>query len=156
MEDNSNSQVNSQEQQPPFALQDDHSFEPYSMKSVKLDFPYFAGEDTMQWIFQAEQFFNYYAVPNAQQLKIVAVHFHGLVIPWFLMLHKSGKMISWKSLTTLLECTYGPSVFECPRYAFFRLTQEHLVAEYYELFTPLANRVDGVPSNVLLDCLSVG
>ena len=64
----------------------------YPIKFVKLDFPRFASQDALQWIFQAEQFFYYYEVPDVFCLKIVVVHLDGSVVPWFQMLQKFGKL----------------------------------------------------------------
>lgn len=34
--------------------------QPFQVRNVKLDFPCFDGTEVLQWIFKAEQFFNYY------------------------------------------------------------------------------------------------
>ena len=88
-------------------------------------------------------------------LKIAAIHFDGSVVPWFQMLQKSRSLISWSALTKALEAAFGPSVFECPCCALFKLTQDSLVATYYSMFTALANQVEGISLSALLDCLSV-
>lgn len=128
----------------------------YSVRNVRIDFPRFAGSDALQWIFQAEQFFDYYGVPDNHRLKIASVHLDGEVVPWFQRLQKAGKLTSWQAFTKSLECTYGPSIFDCPRYSLFRLTQDGSVAQFYAHFTALANRVDGVPEQILLDCFVSG
>lgn len=69
---------------------------------------------------------------------------------------KSGKLTSWQVLTRALECIYGPSTFDCPRYSLFRLTQEGTMAQFYDHFTALANRVDGVSEEILLDSFVSG
>lgn len=110
----------------------------------------------MQWIFQAEQFFDYYGVPDNHRLKIASVHFDGPVIPWFQRLQKSGKLTSWQVLTASLERKYGPSVFDCPRHALLRLTQEGSVTQFHDHLTALVNRVSGVSEEILLDCFLSG
>ena len=123
---------------------------------MKFYFPRFASQDALQWIFQAEQFFDYYEVPDVSRLKITSVHFGGLVIPWFQMFQKFGNLTSWQVLTKALEAAYGPFVFDVPRYSLFKLTQDTSVAQYYSLFTALANRVEGLSSDALLDCFISG
>ena len=46
----------------------------FQVRSVKLDFPRFDGKNVMDWIFKAEQFFDYYATPDADRLIIASVH----------------------------------------------------------------------------------
>jgi len=96
-------------------------------------------------------FFYYYGVPNHHRLKIASVHFDGPVVPWFQRLQKSGKLTSWQVLTKSLECTYGPSAIDCQKYSLFRLTQEGTMPQFFYHFTALANRVLGVPEDILLD-----
>ncbi|XP_039140565.1 uncharacterized protein LOC120277791 [Dioscorea cayenensis subsp. rotundata] len=132
------------------------SLDTYSVRNIKIDFPRFGGTDAWQWIFQAEQFFGYYAVPDKHRLKIASVHFDGPVVPWFQRLQKSGKLTSWEVLTTALEKNYGPSAFDCPRYSLFRLTQDGTMAQFFDQFTALDNRVQGVPDDILLDSFVSG
>lgn len=87
---------------------------------------------------------------------MAAIHFDGPVVPWFQMLQKSGAVSSWNALAKAIESTYGPSVFECPSYALFKLLQENTVTDYYHTFTSLANRVEGLSSDALLDCFVSG
>lgn len=126
------------------------------MRNIKIDFPRFGGTDALQWIFQAKQFFDYYAIPDNHRLKIASIHFDGPIVPWFERLQKSGKLTSWQVLTKSLEFNYGPLAFDCPRYSFFRLTQEGMVAQCFDQFTALAAWVHGVPKEILLDSFISG
>ncbi|WVZ07870.1 hypothetical protein V8G54_021216 [Vigna mungo] len=96
---------------------------PFQVHNVKLDFPRFDGTDVLQWIFKAEQFFNYYRTPDDQRLMIASIHLEKEVIPW----------------ATL-----------------FKLTQTSFVHDYYTQFTSLANRVQGITAEALLDCFVGG
>jgi len=49
-------------------------FPPFQVCNVKLDFPHFDGSEVLQWIFKAEQFFDYYNTPDTQRLTITAIH----------------------------------------------------------------------------------
>ena len=55
-----------------------------------------------------------------------------------------------------METEFGPSVYDCPRHAFFKLTQDWSVAQYYNNFTALANWIEGVSLEALLDCFISG
>lgn len=62
----------------------------------------------------------------------------------------------WDELVTALEDDYGPSEFDKPELALFKLTQDDSVQSYYQQFTILANRVDGITQRVLLSCFISG
>jgi len=124
---------------------------PFQVRNVKLDFPRFNGSNVLEWIFKAEQFFTYYNTPDAQCLTIAAVHMDSDVIPWFQMLSKNNPFQSWVRFTRALELDFGPSPYECPRSALFKLNQQAFVQDYYREFTALANRVYGVTPYALLD-----
>lgn len=79
------------------------------------------------------------------------MHFDGPVVPWYQMLQKSGAVSSWEVQAKAIETTYGPSLFESPRCALFKLLQEGTVTEYYHTFTGLPNRVTGLSSDAMLD-----
>jgi len=72
------------------------------------------------------------------------------VIPWFQMVQKIEPFLSWLHLTQALETEFGPSPFECPQKALFKLQQTSTVAAYYLEFIALANRSPGLPADVLL------
>ncbi|GKD49207.1 ty3-gypsy retrotransposon protein [Tanacetum coccineum] len=131
--------------------------QPFHIRQVKLDFPRFGGSDPLNWLFRAEQFFTYYDTPDAQQLTIASVHFEGSVVPWFQMLQKTHQVPDWNSLAKAIEEHFGPSQFDSPRAQLFKLTQTtSSAAEYYNQFTVLANRVEGLSDAALLDCFLSG
>jgi len=129
---------------------------PLQVQNVKLDFPRFDGSDVLQWIFKAEQFFNYYHTPDEQRLIIVAVHLDKEVVPCFQMQSRDNAFPSWTTFTRVLKLEYGPSPYECARSDLFKLQQETMVQDYYVKFTALANRVQGVTMEALLDCFVGG
>ncbi|XP_019431527.1 PREDICTED: uncharacterized protein LOC109338693 [Lupinus angustifolius] len=107
-------------------------------------------------IFKAEQFFDYYSTLDNQRLIIDAVHMEKDVVPWFQMLSRTQPFQSWARFTRSLEMEFCPSEFESPRPALLKLTQTSTVAEYYSAFTVLANRVDGLSPEALLNCFISG
>jgi hypothetical protein len=44
---------------------------PFQVRNVKLEFPRFDGTNLHEWIFRAEQFFDYYDTPDVDCLTIV-------------------------------------------------------------------------------------
>ncbi|GKA49148.1 transposon ty3-I gag-pol polyprotein [Tanacetum coccineum] len=122
------------------------------VRHVKLDFPRFDGSNPLNWLFRAEHFFTYYDTHDVQRLTIASVHFEGSVVPWFQMLHKANQIPNWDALASAIEEHFGPSQYDSPRVQLFKLTQTTSVADYYHQFTVMANRVEGLSSEALLDC----
>ncbi|CAJ2635781.1 unnamed protein product [Trifolium pratense] len=61
---------------------------PFQVRNVKLEFPRFDGKNVHEWIFRAEQFFEYYDTPDPDRLTIASVHLDKDVVPckscvWF-------------------------------------------------------------------------
>ncbi|CAJ2641138.1 unnamed protein product [Trifolium pratense] len=129
---------------------------PFQVRNVKLEFPRFDGTKVHEWIFRAEQFFDYYDTPDHDRLTISSVHLDKDVVPWYQMVQRSHPFTSWIEFTRALELDFGPSVYECPRATLFKLTQTGTVAEYYLQFTSLANRVYGLSNDALIDCFVSG
>ncbi|KAF1861749.1 hypothetical protein Lal_00026179 [Lupinus albus] len=128
----------------------------FPARAMKLDFPKFDGTNTLNWIFKANQFFEYYNTPDLDRIMIATVHMEGDVIPWFQLLHKHTPFQTWHTLVEAIESHFGPSLFDCPRSMLFKLTQTFSVAQYHTEFTNLANRVIGVSDDALLDCFISG
>lgn len=72
------------------------------------------------------------------------------------MLVKANQLSSWADLARVVEEQFGPSQFDCPRAQLFKLTQSGSVAIFYGQFIILANRVDGLSDDALLDCFISG
>ncbi|CAJ2644751.1 unnamed protein product [Trifolium pratense] len=129
---------------------------PFQVRNVKLEFPRFDGTNVHEWIFRAEQLFDYYETPDPDRLTIASVHLDKDVVPWYQMVQRTTPFQSWIDFTRALELDYGPSIYECPRATLFKLTQTGTVAEYYLKFTSLANRVYGLSNDAMVDCFISG
>jgi hypothetical protein len=124
--------------------------------NVKLEFPCFDGSHTLEWLFQANQFFEYYATADPEPLTIASVHFDQTVVPWYQMLQRARPFLSWQDLSRVIELEFGPSEFERPRASLLKLQQTGSVDDYYLEFTALANRSTGLTNEALLDCFISG
>lgn len=127
----------------------------FQVRNIKLEFPRFDGNNVLEWIFRAEQFFDYYDTPDLDRLTIAFVHLDKDVVPWFQMMQRSHPFHSWAEFTRALELDFGPSIYECPRATLFKLQQTGTVADYLH-FTSLANRVYGLSNDALVDCFISG
>ncbi|MCI25553.1 hypothetical protein A2U01_0046744, partial [Trifolium medium] len=96
-----------------------HHRPPFQTRNVKLEFPRFDGTHAIEWIFKAEQFFEYYATPDEDRLTIAAVHLDQKVVPWYQMMQRTNPFQSWQIFTRAIEVDFGPSVYECPRATLF-------------------------------------
>ncbi|GAU12540.1 hypothetical protein TSUD_182540 [Trifolium subterraneum] len=133
-----------------------HNRPPFQVRNVKLEFPRFDGKNVHEWIFRAEQFFEYYDTPDLDRLTIASVHLDKDVVPWYQMMQRTHPFMSWIELTRALELGFGPSIYDCPRATLFKLNQTGSVADYYLQFTSLANRVYGLSNDALVDCFVSG
>ena len=88
--------------------------QPFQVQNVKIDFPRFDGSNVMEWIFRAQQFFDYYDTPELDRVTIASIHMDKQVIPWFQMIQRTTPFTSWDALTRALEIEFGPSIFDCP------------------------------------------
>ncbi|GAU25498.1 hypothetical protein TSUD_218700 [Trifolium subterraneum] len=129
---------------------------PFQVRNVKLEFPRFDGTNVHEWIFRAEQFFDYYDTPDLDRLTMSSVHLDKDVVPWYQMMQRTHPFTSWIELTRALELDFGPSIYDCPRATLFKLKQSGTVSEYYLQFTSLANRVYGLSNDVMIDCFVSG
>jgi hypothetical protein len=72
------------------------------------------------------------------------------------MVQRTHPFTSWIEFTRAIELDFGPSVYDCPRATLFKLHQTGTVSEYYLQFTSLANRVNGLSNDALIDCFVSG
>lgn len=100
----------------------DHGRNLFQTRNVKLEFPRFDGSHALEWLFKANQFFDYYATPDQDRLTIAAVHMDQSVVPWFQMLQRTKPFQSWSALSRAIELEFGPSAFDRPRAALFKLS----------------------------------
>ena len=63
---------------------------PFQVRGLKVDFPRFNGSNALQWIYQAEQFFEIYHVPEEQKVPIAGVYFDPDVLPWYQMTRRNS------------------------------------------------------------------
>ncbi|XP_016182574.1 uncharacterized protein LOC107624629 [Arachis ipaensis] len=126
------------------------------LRRVNFDLPKFNGSDALGWIFSLDQYFEFFRVPEEEQLAIAAIHMTGMVIPWYQMSQRSAPFRSWAQLKREIELEFGPSLFESPQELLFKLQQQGSVGDYYAEFVALANRTNLEPHEALRDCFVSG
>lgn len=68
-----------------------------------------------------------------------------------IMLQYANPFLSWKKLSGVVEMEFGPSAFDDPIVALFKLAQISTLDDYYLEFTALANCLTSLEPEALLD-----
>nr|GMD03512.1 Ty3/gypsy retrotransposon protein [Ipomoea batatas] len=125
---------------PPPSPQPPHpgSYNPYQPvgvqhpRSLHCDMSSFDGTNPLDWLFQAEKYFNFWDITEEQRIDIASFYM--------------------RAFTIALEQRFGPSTYVNHRATPFKLTQRTTVAAYQSEFETLSNRVTNLPPEALLDC----
>jgi len=79
------------------------------LKSIRLEFPRFNGDDPIGWVYKANQFFNFYNTPAQHRLFIASFHMEGKAITWYQELEETGILTSWEVFVKALQIHFGTS-----------------------------------------------
>ncbi|XP_062028068.1 uncharacterized protein LOC133743955 [Rosa rugosa] len=144
--------------QPQYTLQQHQQpFDPQlpTMKQMRLEFGNFGGGDPVEWLNKAEQFFEFYKIPEDKKLAIATMHLTDKASDrWFMFKHEFP--YTWQGLADLLMREFsGHNVIDYQA-ALARMSQTGSVEEYKEQFTKLSRRAPGFSQQVLLSCFLGG
>ncbi|XP_026459249.1 uncharacterized protein LOC113359896 [Papaver somniferum] len=108
-----------------------------SIKTPKIDFPKFDGENPRSWVRRWERFFQLKSVPSLQKTQFASIHLIGKAESWFHDYQTGKTFISWSDFSSSqcerFENLANENFVGC----FNKLTQINSVDEYYEKFEPL-------------------
>ena len=127
-----------------------------TIKPPKLILQPFDGSNPIEWLFQAEQFFNHYSITPTQRLSRISCYMTGDALGWYQWMHNNHLISTWKEFTRAMELRFGPFAYENHQQALFKLQQTATVLEYQHDFERLCNRVTGLPHHSILDCFIFG
>ena len=119
---------------------------------MNLEVPRFDGTNTPAWIFKINQFFDYHRTPDDECIQVASFNLDGVALSWFLLMHRNDQLPSWSSFLQALELRFSLSLYDDPRGALFKLSQQGTVNSYLAKFEALANRIVGLPTPFLLSC----
>lgn len=71
--------------------QDDDGFD---LRSVRLDFSKFDGEDPVVWLYKARQFFSFYHTQPQDKLLLASYYMEGKALVWFQELENFGTLVN--------------------------------------------------------------
>lgn len=126
------------------------------VRSARLDFPRFNGEDPKSWIYRANQFFAYNQTNPLHRLVLASFHMEGKALSWYQDLEATGGITSWEGFLTSLQTRFGPSAFEDPMADLTRLKQTSTVEAYKSEFEVISNQLRGLAEPYKLSCLISG
>lgn len=125
------------------------------MKQMRLDFPIFSGEDPVDRVNKAEQFFQLYQIHEDRRITIAAMHLVGNAANiWQLYLQDNPA--SWTGLVGLLMRQFGATNKMDHQAALARLSQTSSVTVYRDQFTKLSCRATGFSPKLRLACFVRG
>lgn len=110
----------------------------------KLYLSTFDGSNPLDWLFQAEQYFEYYSIAPENRLTTVAFSLSGDALSWYKYLKKNHLLTTWEAFTRQLELRFGPSSYYNHQAALFKLRQTTTVVAYVTEFERLSNCIVGV------------
>lgn len=125
-------------------------------KTPKITLPLFDGTNPLGWIFQAENYFSYYRIPQEERVELTVFHFIGDALSWYQNLSNNGLLGSWTAFKREVELRFGPSSFENHQATLFKLRQTSTVTEYQTEFERVSNRVTGLSQEALRNCYISG
>lgn len=85
---------------------------PLQPKTPKITLNSFGGTDPLDWIFQAEQYFELNQTPPHQRLTFVPFFMQGHALGWFKWLHSNNQLTTWAAFIKALELRFRSSTFE--------------------------------------------
>ncbi|KAK9058307.1 hypothetical protein SSX86_023148 [Deinandra increscens subsp. villosa] len=129
---------------------------PQQPRSPKISLPLFDGSNPLDWIFQADNFFNYYQTPIAQRISLSVFYFTGEALSWYKHLATNEMLGTWATFKREVEIRFGPSSYENHEAALFKLRQTSTVSEFQAEFEKLSNRVNGLSQQTLKNCFISG
>ncbi|BBH02927.1 transposable element gene [Prunus dulcis] len=127
------------------------------MPFVKIEFPRFSdGDDPIEWIYKAEQYFDYFAVPSEKQVKMVSFHLDSEALQWYQWEECASSLSKWEDFTRAFCREFGSHGFEDFAESLFKLRQTGPLKDYIAEFRRLATRIRDLNPTFRLSCFVGG
>ena len=82
------------------------------MPFVKMDFPRFNnGDDPIEWVYKAEQYFDYFSVSQEIKVKMVSFHLYREALQWY-QWEECSSFSNWEDLTKTFWREFDSHRFE--------------------------------------------
>lgn len=94
------------------------------MPFIKMDFPQFNdGDDPIEWVYKAEQHFDYFLVSPEKKVKMVSFHLDREALQWYQWEECASSCSSWEDFMKVFCREFGSYGFEDFAEALFKLRQ---------------------------------
>jgi hypothetical protein len=107
----------------------------------QLDFPKFDGTNPKLWIKQCGTYFDLYAIPVENWVKLATVNFAGPAAFWMQTVEINIRKCSWEYLCQLVVDRFDRDQFNHFIHQFFHVKQIDSVTEYVTLFDNLMHQL---------------
>lgn len=84
-----------------------HTWE-IQLRSIRLDFPVFNGNDSHGWLYKVNQFFTFHNTLPHHRLRLVSFHREGKALVWFQDLDESSGLTRWDEFVNALISQIWP------------------------------------------------
>ncbi|CAB4314119.1 unnamed protein product [Prunus armeniaca] len=127
------------------------------MPFVKIEFPRFSdGDDPIEWIYKAEQYFDYFSVPSKKKVKMVSFHLDSEALQWYKWEECASSLSKWEDFTRAFCREFGSHGFEDFAESLFKLRQTGPLKDYIAEFRQLATRIRDLSPIFRLSCFVGG
>ncbi|KAL4579431.1 hypothetical protein LXL04_015579 [Taraxacum kok-saghyz] len=127
-----------------------------NIRLPKILFPNFDGINTLHWLFQANNYFEYYFVPIIQRVALVVYYFIVDALSWYKHLANNHLLGNWQEVSRSLKLRFGPSTYKNRQSTLFKLQQTSTVFAYHTTFEKINTCVTCVGNDTLLKCFLSG
>lgn len=103
---------------------------PNQYRTPKIILSSFDGTNPLDWVFQAEQYFELHQISKTQWLSYAAFYMQGPTLGWYKWLHSNKQLTTWAAFTQALEVRFGPSSYANHQASLFKLRQTGTVMDY--------------------------
>ena len=79
---------------------------PSPIHPPKIQLSFFYGTDSLAWLFQADQFFQFYSIPWDSRF-----YMQSDALNWFKWMYQNHQLTDWISFSRYLELHFGPSTY---------------------------------------------
>lgn len=120
------------------------------VRATKAMLAPFDGSNPLEWIFQAESYFELNQVAIPQHLALVPFFMTGLALAWFTWLHATHQLTQAVQISPV-PWNFDLAIILRQSPVLFKLLQTTTVTEYQMQFEALSNRVEGMNLDLLLN-----
>lgn len=117
---------------------------------IKMEIPRLDGTDALGWIFKISHFFYFHNTAEEKWISIACFYLDGAALRWYQWIFYKSQLTSWINFLYALQLCFGPSQFNDPQGALFKLIQTATVREYQTQFENGSTQIIGLPPHFLL------